>query len=39
MAEGAGGGRFKEGIERLLKERLSDRARLRLEVSPPTSAR
>ena len=30
------GGRFKEGIERLLKERLSDRARLRLEVSSPT---
>lgn len=29
--------RFKEGIERLLKERLSDRARLRLEVSSPTS--
>ena len=28
--------RFKEGIERLLKERLSDRARLRLEVSSPT---
>ena len=39
MAEGAGGSRFKEGIERLLKERLSDRARLRLEVSSPTGGR
>ena len=33
LAEEHIGGRFKEGIERLLKERLSDRARLRLEVS------
>ena len=39
MAEGAGGSRFKERIERLLKERLSDRARLCLEVSSTASSR
>ncbi len=32
LAEEHIGGRFKEGIERLLKKRLSDGARLRLEV-------
>lgn len=39
LAEEHIGGRFKEGIECLLKERLSDRARLRLEVSSPTGGR
>lgn len=36
LAENYIASRFKGGIERLLKERLSSRARLRLEVSSPT---
>ena len=39
IAEEHIGGRFREGIERLLKERLSDRARLLLKVSSPTGGR
>ncbi len=39
LAEEHIGGRFKEGIERLLKEKLSDRACLRLEVSASTGGR
>ena len=39
IAEEHIGSRFKEGIESLLKERLSDRARLRLEVSSLTGGR
>lgn len=39
LAEEHIGGCFRQGIERLLKERLSDGARLRLEVSSPTGGR
>jgi hypothetical protein len=39
LAEEHIGVRFKEEIERLLKERISDRARLRLEVSAPIGGR